>query len=228
VNAGNQDGMTPLIAAAAMVDSRHPDMRNPSPKIADYTATLTKLLLDKGADVFARSKEGDTAISIAQKQKNTAALPLLLAARQRQLNEARNKPAAEQFEIYLNALLDSPSDDTLREEFLRDAAARPTLPPIPEEARQFASEASQKLKAVNTSSDLELPISLLRKALDIAPWWRDAYFNLAYALQAASRYDESIQELNYYLELNPPEADAAKARARLKVLETEKESAPSR
>jgi len=70
-----------------------------------------------------------------------------------------------------------------------------------------------------------VPISLLVKVEEIAPWWRDAYYNLSIALELRGQYDWAIRQMNDYLGLKPSEADAAKARARLLTLQAERDAA---
>jgi tetratricopeptide (TPR) repeat protein len=52
-----------------------------------------------------------------------------------------------------------------------------------------------------------------------------AYFNLGIVLESAGRYDESIQNIKYYLLTNPSETDAKKAQRKIAAIEVEKELA---
>jgi tetratricopeptide (TPR) repeat protein len=61
--------------------------------------------------------------------------------------------------------------------------------------------------------------------VNIAPWWGEAYYNLSRALEVTGQYDLAVKNLNYYLELSPPEAEARAARAHLSEIQTEQETA---
>jgi tetratricopeptide (TPR) repeat protein len=56
-------------------------------------------------------------------------------------------------------------------------------------------------------------MTLLRKAIEVAPWWGSAYYNLARALEMRGQHDDAIEQIKYCLELNPPDGDAREARA---------------
>src|SRR5271157_1916496 len=85
--------------------------------------------------------------------------------------------------------------------------------------------ATSQIKQASGPPSLAQPIGLLRKALLIAPWWGNAYYNLSRALELSGQYDDAIKQLNYYLELNPSADDAADARAKIAVIQSEKENA---
>jgi hypothetical protein len=117
-----------------------------------------------------------------------------------------------------------------REKVIRLVLNMSSPPPIPNEAKQDFQQATailQSLRGNQSSSadDLEKPINLLGKALKLAPWWANAYYNLAIADELRGWYDDAITQLNYYLELQPSESDAANARAKIAAIESEKEIA---
>lgn len=104
-------------------------------------------------------------------------------------------------------------------------ASLPTPLAIPEEANQLFVLASSQIKMASSPQALSQPIGLLSKALEIAPWWNNAYYNLSRAMELNGQCDEAIKQLNYYLKLNPPEADASEARAHIVVIQAEKDTA---
>lgn len=124
-----------------------------------------------------------------------------------------------------SALQRRPYDEALGEKVFKLAASLPALPPVPEEARQLFLQASALMKQANIPDDFVKPIELLEKALVIAPWWGNAYYNLSRALELSGQYDEAVKQLNYYIELSPSEADATEARAHISVIQAEKEAA---
>jgi tetratricopeptide (TPR) repeat protein len=98
-------------------------------------------------------------------------------------------------------------------------------PAIPAEAEKAFVKGATFLEKAKDSTALELSISSFKQALLIAPWWSDAYYNLGIVLESAGRYDESIQNIKYYLLTNPNETDAKKAQRKIAAIEAEKELA---
>ncbi len=219
VDTRNKEGVTPLIAAACS----NP-WSNESGK--DKEATV-KALLDHGANVLAKANDGQSATTCPNRAKPAEVAALLDAAVQRnkELEQADLKPPAERFAFYKSAFDKNPRNDFLRSKVIAAAVALPEAPAVPEAARQLFLLATDQIKQASTPSALDSPIALLDKAVSIAPWWGNAYYNLARALEMQGRYNEAIQQIKLYLETKPNEADAKEASARIVVLETQKEIA---
>jgi tetratricopeptide (TPR) repeat protein len=211
IEARNEDGNTLLMLAVHM----------------DAHKEFVQMLLDKGVDIDAKDKAGNTALDLAKRWKHSALADLLEQAGQKrkQLEEAKAKDPRTIFASNLRAYQQNPKDEALREIVILLANSLPEPPPIPEAARQLFVLASGQIKQATTPGALDQPIVLLRKATDLAPWWGNAYYNLSRALEMSGQYDEAIQQLNYYLELKPVEADASEAQAHIVVIQTEKEAA---
>jgi ankyrin repeat protein len=230
IEAKNTSGETALIVAA---------QGGITPSIAEGKIGVVKLLLDKGANLEAKDNHGDTALAWAKMSKsrdeNTVRLspgePLfkqILSSETEVLNlleQAVSKNPQDNLAEYVNNLQQNSYDDATREKAIRLAATLPALPAIPEEARSLFLQASALMKRSSDPGDLGQPIELLRKALTIAPWWANAYYNLSRALELSGQYDDAVKQLNYYLELKPSEADATEARAHIGVIQAEKEAA---
>ena len=218
VEARNKDGKTVLIVAAC------------SPNwigAEDSKPNIVKLLLEKGADVEATDKIGNTALSCANRTGPNEAVDLLEQALQqrKQLAQTQSMNPQERFAASLKLFQQHPQDNYLREKIIALAIELPETPAVPEEARQLFAAASTQIRQASTPVALGQPIALLQKTLAIAPWWANAYYNLSRALELNGQYDEAVQQLNYYLKLNPPEADAREARAHIVVIQTIKETA---
>jgi len=211
------DGHTPLIAISAYCPSSWGKAK----------ATLAQLLLEKGANPEVKDKSGKTALDYANTEGPAELVDLLEdAMRQRkQADVARLKDPKVQFALQVQALQHNPKDESLREKVIQLALALPEPPPVPEEARQLFQRATSQIKLAIDPGQLDPPIALLRSALELAPWWANAYFNLSRALELNGRYDEAIQQMNYYLEIKPSGLDADEARIHLLVLQKEKEAA---
>ena len=187
-------------------------------------AGMVKLLLDKGANIEAKDNRGLTPLTCPDRMKPPEEADLLEQANQQEKQIEQANPR-EAFAAYLSRYQQHPQDDSLREKILKVAPTLPERPAIPEAARQLFTAATDQIKQANTPSALDQPIALLRKALEIAPWWGNAYYNLSRVLEMRGQYDDAAKQLNYYLELKPAEADAQQARAHLVVIQTEKDAA---
>lgn len=220
IEAKDSYGCTPLIAA-----------------IRDKKTEMVKFLLEKGADVEAKDNYGGTAMATANSQGPVELVDLLEIARRdkrrreqaqqqgQQLDQAEWKNPQERLAAHVKLLQQYPRDQAAREKVIALAVSLPEPQPVPEEARQLFTLAVSQIKQASTPQALGQPIALLRKAVDIAPWWANAYYNLSRALEMSGQYDEAIRELNYYLKLNPPETDAREARAHIVVIQTERDAA---
>ena len=196
IEAKSSDGTTALMEAA----------------LEDKTE-IVKLLLDKGASINAKNMYGRTALSVAK--SDVAAV----------LKQALAQNPSTMLAEYVNQFQWNPYNDAARERVIQLAAGLSELPAIPDEAKQLFLQASALMKQTTTPEEMQKPIKLLQKALEIAPWWGNAYYNLSRAWELDGQYDEAVRQLNHYLELKPSEADAAEARAHIAVIQAEKETA---
>lgn len=132
------------------------------------------------------------------------------------------------------ALSAAPAPESERQVFLRllaavqvdqeDAAAREKLlshvrgmksrPTIPVEAKRYYIRAmAAQLDAVN-DDDFDKVARTYNKALEIAPWWGQCYFNRSKALESAKRFEEAAEAMRFYNMLRAPgEAAADRAAA---------------
>jgi ankyrin repeat protein len=182
--------------------------------VENDNAEMVKLLLEKGANVDASNNQGRTALAVATSRGRPEVVRLLE-------QHGSQNPLAP----YVIALQNAPYDEAQRHKILKASTGLPTPPAIPEEARQLFLQASALIKQTSTAQELQKPIELLGKALIIAPWWGNAYYNLSRAQELSGDYDEAVKQLNYYLELKLTEADASEARAHISVIQAEKEAA---
>ena len=225
IEARKENGQTALIVAA----------NNGKPEVV-------KVLLENGAQIEARDTNGYTALyltTISQKVdeevvKKFGASPVYQEPLSqhtevvRLLKQALSQKPLASFAESVNDLQKNPYDDATREKAIKLAVGLTALPPIPEDARQLFLQASALIKQTSTAQELQKPIELLGKALIIAPWWGNAYYNLSRAQELSGHYDEAVKQLNNYLELKPTEAEASEARAHIAVIQAEKEATASK
>jgi tetratricopeptide (TPR) repeat protein len=215
---GNADTVRSLLEKGANVNAKDGTGETALMKAAYYGyADVVSVLIEKGASVEAKNSNGETALQLAELRKHAEVVQLLRQA-------LSNDPRAN-FTEYLREFQKNPYDEARREKVVNAAAALPSLPAIPEEARQLFLQATALIKQNITPNELAKPIELLNHALVIAPWWGNAYYNLSRALELSGQCDEAVKQLNYYLELKPSEADATEARAHISVIQAEKEAA---
>jgi tetratricopeptide (TPR) repeat protein len=226
IEAKDKDGWTALLWAEAQNNTEiakvllNTEAKNSRGVTALYEAVendnaeMVKLLLEKGANVDASNNQGRTALAVATSRGRPEVVRLLE-------QHGSQNPLAP----YVIALQNAPYDEAQRHKILKASTGLPTPPAIPEEARQLFLQASALIKQTSTAQELQKPIELLGKALIIAPWWGNAYYNLSRAQELSGDYDEAVKQLNYYLELKLTEADASEARAHISVIQAEKEAA---
>jgi len=121
----------------------------------------------------------------------------------------------------------APDDNVLREQIARLAAVMRPHPVVPESARKHFVIAVTLQKEARTSGDYDLPIQEYRKALLIAPWWSDAYYNLATALELKQQYPEAIQDLKLSVLADPHGRGARAAQDKIYAVEAEQEKQSS-
>jgi hypothetical protein len=104
-----------------------------------------------------------------------------------------------------------------------DAAARGRVialaatlkPAVPEEAREPFVMGATVLKE---SSDAGKAVDYFTKAIVVAPWFADAYYNRALAEEAAGRFDAAVADLTLYLKFKLPAADKRSAQDKVYAL----------
>lgn len=111
----------------------------------------------------------------------------------------------------IEQLQKTPDDAALREKIIRLARLVKPAPAVPEDARRHFVKAVTMQKAAKNPGDYDLPADEYRKALLLAPWWTDAYFNLAKVHELKKEFPEAIRNLKLSIAAGPegPEARAA-------------------
>jgi tetratricopeptide (TPR) repeat protein len=100
-----------------------------------------------------------------------------------------------------------------------------TAPPaIPEEARRHFVIGATLFKDAKTPDDYAQVESQFKQAVDLAPQWPDARYNLALSKEAAGDYSGAMADLKLYLQFKLPEAEARTAQDKIYVLEAKAEA----
>ncbi len=130
----------------------------------------------------------------------------------------------EQLNQMVQQLQKSPTDNALREKIIKLATSIKPAPAIPEEANRAFVKGNVFQKEAKDASGYALAITAYRDALRSAPWWGDAYFNLAIALESAGKFDEAIASIrNYMASVSAGSTEAREARNKIYALEAKGE-----
>jgi len=129
----------------------------------------------------------------------------------------------EQLNQMVQQLQKTPNDNALREKIIRLGAEIKPAPAIPEEANRSFVRGNVFQKEAKDASGYELAISAYRDALRVAPWWGDAYFNLAGTLESAGKFDEAIASFKLSM-ISVPAGSAEAREAHNRIYATEAKS----
>jgi tetratricopeptide (TPR) repeat protein len=105
----------------------------------------------------------------------------------------------EELQQMVEQLQKIPYDNALREKIIRLAIELKPAPAIPEEAREPFVMGATVLKKASDPAGASKAVDLFTQALNIAPWFADAYYNRAIARQAAGQFEPAIDDLKLYL-----------------------------
>lgn len=121
----------------------------------------------------------------------------------------------EQLQKMVEQLQKAPNDNALREKIIKLGAEIKPVPAVPEEARRSFVEGVNIVKLAKDASAQKLAIGSFTEALKIAPWWSDAYYNLAVAQELTGQLNDAERTLKWFLLSNPSESDAREAQDRI-------------
>lgn len=113
----------------------------------------------------------------------------------------------------------SPKDSELREKIIKLSQKIQPPPAVPEEARKYSVRGQTAIKNAKSNSDYIEAAQEFSKALRLAPWWAEAYFNLAIAQEKAGKFSEAILNLKYYIMVTPNAPDVEKVKDQIYALE---------
>lgn len=113
---------------------------------------------------------------------------------------------------FADELRGAPHNDQLRERIIKLGAALKPRPEVPEEARRLAIQADTIRKGANNRAEMKAAVEALERALALAPWWGDGYYNLGVVQELAGNLAAADRSLRFYLMGDPNERDARQAR----------------
>lgn len=119
----------------------------------------------------------------------------------------------------------SSKDQQLREKIISLALKVTPPPAVPDDARRYAARGKAAITAARSASDFEEAAREFSKALRVAPWWAESYFNRAVAQEKAGQLNDAISSLKLYLLAAPNDPDIDKAKDQIYALEYKQEKA---
>ncbi len=124
---------------------------------------------------------------------------------------------------YVADLQKNPDDSALREKIIAFAQTVKPAPAIPAESHRHFIRGSVFGKEAKTDTEFESAVKEYRQAIQFAPWWGGAYYNLAMVLKASGQFDEATANLKLALLAHMEEKDAKDAQEQIYAIEVEKE-----
>lgn len=105
----------------------------------------------------------------------------------------------EELKQMVEQLQKAPDDNALREKIIKLATGIKPALAIPEEAREPFVMGATVLKKASDPAGASKAVDLFTQALNVAPWFADAYYNRAIAREAAGQFEPAIDDLKLYL-----------------------------
>lgn len=201
---------------------------------------FAELLIASGADINAKAYAGQTPLDYAvntkyydatEKKKNEV-VALLQAAMQKQeemaalLQTALQNQAGNQRETFNRVMAnykDRTMSDAIRRPFIALAAKLKPAPAVSEEARKYLVRGNTLMGYAKNPGEARSAIQEYQNALLAAPWWDDAYYNLAKAQELAGDLNGAVSSMQYYILTEPQ--DKRDAQDRLYAIEAKRDKA---
>jgi tetratricopeptide (TPR) repeat protein len=127
------------------------------------------------------------------------------------------------FEKALKELQQSPEDPALRKKLFHQAQALDELPAPPDDVAILKGKAAYLVKTANSPADYQGAVDAYQKAVRLAPWVPELYYNLGVVQEKAGQASDAAASFKLYLEAAPQAEDRDKVLERLGKLEVQQE-----
>ena len=134
----------------------------------------------------------------------------------------------EQLQLLTAQLQKTPNDSALRERIIKLATSIKPAPAIPEEAREPFVMGATVLKKAGDPTGISKAVDLFTQALNVAPWFADAYYNRAIARETAGRFEAAMEDLKVYLEFNLTDTEHRDAQDKIYALKADAQLASAK
>ena len=115
------------------------------------------------------------------------------------LKDLDRQQALQQFQQAVAELKANPADEAQREKVLHQATTLNPPPPLPEDTQRYLARGKIAMSEAKQAADFNDAAEQFRHAIEAAPWYGPAYYNLAVAQNAAADFAGARQNLNLYL-----------------------------
>jgi tetratricopeptide (TPR) repeat protein len=120
----------------------------------------------------------------------------------------RNGDYRKAFQLYLETSAKQGLDSDIKKRLMKLYPQIDPPPAIPEEARKRAVFGMTAVKEAKDSKGLDRAAEEYRKAIQLAPWWADLYYNLAMVQEQRSSFREAAETFKLYLAASPKDPQA--------------------
>ena len=235
VNARNNQGDTPLynaaeegnteiaqtlIAHGADVNAKDNTGDTPLHEAAEGgQADIVKLLIAHGADINARDNAGRTPLQVANSKEIVALLQSAM------LNQSGNK--YDLLKKLLAQFKGHSENDALRLSIIKLVKSLNPAPAVPREAQNLDGQAQYIFQHAQSEDDYMKAARKYLKAVEIAPWVPDYYYNLCVILDKTQFIKQAIHACRLYLDTTPDASgnDASRIQTLVSGLEYAKKKA---
>lgn len=116
------------------------------------------------------------------------------------------------------------ANQTIRERLFAVTRRLDPPPAVSEEAERYFLRGMAGMKTAASTDDYRQITKEFIKALDLAPWWGDVYFNLAVVGEKdGTSAEQVVRSYRYYLQANPGAPDAGAVKAKIAEVEYNQE-----
>jgi len=119
----------------------------------------------------------------------------------------------------IKACQSSPDDAALREHVVKKTATSKPRPVVPEEARRALIQGNAAFSSAQSADDYDRAAQHFVDARNLAPWWGNAYFNLAKTREKQGKFGEAIANLKLFILSAPPAGEARSAQDHIYAME---------
>lgn len=145
----------------------------------------------------------------------TAGKLIILALTFLALAASTHAETLEQFQQMVEQLQKTPDDKALREQLIKLATSIEPVPAIPEEAREPFIMGVTVLKKASDHAGAGKATDLFTRAINLAPWFADAYYNRAISREAAGQFEAAVDDLKLYLVFKLSDAERREAQDKI-------------
>lgn len=177
-------------------------------------------IMEQAADPAARAKR-------VLRRRYEERRPQIESAERQGDEQAKQGNASSAVAAYLAGYRLCPSGLEAKERLfskLTDVARLAATPiPIPAEAQAHADRAESFLRLADDEKGYARAAVELEQALDAAPWWAEAYYNLGLTREKARDFTGAATALKLYLRVSPNAPEAPRVRKKITDLEVAQE-----